>query len=61
MKKIYLCLFITVFAASANAACPTGYTEVHMENMVYVDSGASCPANTVVYYEIPDICNAHIH
>ncbi len=58
MKKKILIVMSILIAGAANAACPSGWTEIPMETAT-IESG-SCPVGTEAYYTIGSQCNANI-
>ncbi len=59
MKKILIVLGLAMMVGAANAACPSGWEEVPMENTTIITSG-SCPSGTESYYQMDSMCNANV-
>ncbi len=61
MNKILIVFVIAIGVSyGAHATCPSGYTEIQMENAVLVD-GDTCPNGTEEYYSIDNQCTADIY
>ncbi len=67
MQRLLFAIVLCMCGAAAIAACPTtstsyvNFEEVHMDNFVLTGSGESCPAGTVEYFDINEMCDAHIY
>ncbi len=60
MKRVMSVFMCLVGAQSAYAACPSGWSEVPMENFI-VSNTSSCPDGMISYYHVSDQCNANIY